>query len=65
VGALSTTIAPGATARLVVALNRRGAALIRRRRAVTIAVRVSVRAGSGPAVVRKTNVRVQLRRSRL
>jgi hypothetical protein len=28
-------------------------------------VRVSVRAGSGPAVVRKTNVRVQLRRSRL
>jgi hypothetical protein len=64
VGALSTTIAPGATARLVVALNRRGAALIRRRRAVTIAVRVSVRAGSGPAVVRKTNVRVALRRSR-
>jgi hypothetical protein len=63
VGTLSTRIAPGAKARLVVRLNRKGAALIRRRKAVTIAARVSIRAGSGPAVVRRTSVRVLLHRS--
>jgi hypothetical protein len=47
-----------------VRLNRNGAALIRRRHAVTIAARVSLRAGKGPAVVRKTSVRVLLHRSR-
>lgn len=64
VGTLSTKIAPGAKAKLVVRLNRKGAALIRRRHAVTIAARVSLRAGKGPAVVRKTSVRVLLHRSR-
>jgi hypothetical protein len=64
VGTLSTKIAPGAKARLVVRLNKKGAALIRRHRAVTIAARVSIRAGSRPAVVRKTSVRVLLRRPR-
>ena len=64
VGTLSTKIAPGAKAKLVVRLNKKGAALIRRRRAVTIAARVSIRAGNGPAVVRKTSVRVLLRRPR-
>ncbi|HEX6698459.1 MAG TPA: hypothetical protein VF080_16740 [Solirubrobacteraceae bacterium] len=64
VGALSTKIAPGAKAKLVVRLNRKGAALIRRRHAVTIAARVSLRAGKGPAVVRTTSVRVLLHRSR-
>ena len=64
VGTLSTKIAPGAKAKLVVRLNRKGAALIRRHRAVTIAARVSIRAGSRPAVVRKTSVRVLLRRPR-
>jgi hypothetical protein len=58
VGTLSTKIAPGAKARLVVRLSRRGAALVRRRSAVTIAARVSIRAGNRPAVVRKTSVRV-------
>jgi len=60
VGTLSTRIAPGAKAKLVVRLNKKGAALIRRRHAVTIAARVSIRAGKGPAVVRKTSVRVLL-----
>lgn len=64
VGMLSTRIAPGAKARLVVRLNKKGAALIRRRHAVTIAARVSIRAGNGPALVRKTSVRVLLRRPR-
>ena len=64
VGTLSTRIAPGAKAKLVVRLNKQGAALIRRRKAVTIAARVSIRAGSGPAVVRKTSVRVLLHRPR-
>jgi hypothetical protein len=64
VGTLSTKIAPGAKAKLVVRLSKKGAALIRRRHAVTIAARVSIRAGSGPAVVRKTSVRVLLRRPR-
>jgi hypothetical protein len=64
VGTLSTKVAPGAKAKLVVRLNKKGAALIRRRRAVTIAARVSIRAGSGPAVVRKTSVRVLLHRPR-
>jgi hypothetical protein len=64
VGRLSTKVAPGAKAKLVVRLNKKGAALIRRRRAVTIAARVSIRAGSGPAVVRKTSVRVLLHRPR-
>jgi hypothetical protein len=64
VGALSTKVAPGAKARLVVRLSRKGAALVRRRSAVTIAARVSIRAGHGPAVVRKTSVRVLLRRRR-
>jgi hypothetical protein len=64
VGTLRATIAPGARASLVVRLSRTGAALIRRRRAATVAVRVSVRAGGGPALVRRTNVHVQLRRSR-
>jgi hypothetical protein len=64
VGTLSTKIAPGAKARLVVRLSKKGAALIRRRSAVTIAARVSIRAGNGPAVVRKTSVRVLLRHRR-
>ena len=64
VGTLSTKIAPGAKAKLVVRLNKKGAALIRERRAVTIAARVSIRAGSRPAVVRKTSVRVLMRHSR-
>ena len=64
VGTLSTKIAPGAKAKLVVRLNKKGAALIRRHRAVTISARVSIRAGNGPAVVRKTSVRVLLRRPR-
>jgi hypothetical protein len=64
VGTLSTKIAPGAKAKLVVRLSKKGAALIRRRHAVTIAARVSIRAGSGPAVVRKTSVRVLLHRPR-
>jgi hypothetical protein len=64
VGTLSTRIAPGAKAKLVVRLNKKGAALIRRHRAVTIAARVSVRAGSRPAVIRKTSVRVLLRHPR-
>ncbi len=64
VGTLSTKIAPGAKAKLVVRLNKKGAALIRRHRAVTIAARVSIRAGSRPAVVRKTSVRVLLHRPR-
>ncbi|MGZ4278714.1 MAG: hypothetical protein ACXVVU_18840 [Solirubrobacteraceae bacterium] len=64
VGTLSVKIAPGAKAKLVVRPNKKGAALIRRRRAVTIAARVSIRAGNGPAVVRKTTVRVLLRRPR-
>jgi hypothetical protein len=64
VGTLRTRIAPGAKTRLVVALSRKGAALVRRRSAVTIAARVSIRAGLGPAVVRKTSVRVLLRHRR-
>ena len=64
VGTLNAKIAPGAKAKLVVRLNKRGAALIRRHRAVTIEARVSIRAGNGPAVVRKTSVRVLLRRPR-
>jgi hypothetical protein len=64
VGTLSTRIAPGAKARLVVRLSKKGAALMRRRSAVTIAARVSIRAGNGPAVVRKTSVRVLLRHRR-
>ena len=64
VGTLSTKIAPGAKAKLVVRLNKKGAALIRKHSAVTIAARVSIRAGSRPAVVRKTSVRVLLRRPR-
>jgi hypothetical protein len=64
VGTLSTEIAPGAKAKLVVRLSRKGAALIRKRSAVTIAARVSIRAGSGPAVVRKTSVRVLLHHRR-
>ena len=63
-GTLSTKIAPGAKAKLVVRLSKKGAALVRRRSAVTIAARVSIRAGNGPAVVRKTSVRVLLHRSR-
>ena len=64
VGTLSAKIAPGAKAKLVVRLNKKGAALIRRHRAVTIAARVSIRAGNGPAVVRQTSVRALLRRPR-
>ena len=64
VGTLNAKIAPGAKAKLVVRLNKKGAALIRRHRAVTIAARVSIRAGNGPAVVRKTSVPVLLRRPR-
>ena len=52
VGKLSTKIAPGAKARLVVRLSKKGAALIRKRSAVTIAARVSIRAGTA-AVVRR------------
>ena len=62
-GTLSTRIAPGAKTRLVVRLNKKGAALVRRRKAVTIAARVSIRAGNGRAVVRRTSVRVLLHRS--
>jgi hypothetical protein len=64
VGTLSTTIAPGARAKLVVRLNRKGAALVRKRGAVTFAARATIRAGSGRAVVTKTSVRVKLRRAR-
>jgi hypothetical protein len=64
VGTLSAKIAAGAKARLVVRLNKKGAALVRKRSAVTISARVSIRAGSGPAVVRKTSVRVLRHRSR-
>jgi hypothetical protein len=64
VGTLSTKVAPGAKARLVVRLSRKGAALVRRHSAVTIAARVSIRAGNGPAVVRKTSVRVLLHHRR-
>jgi tetrahydromethanopterin S-methyltransferase subunit D len=64
VGTLSTRIAPGAKAKLVVRLSKKGAALIRKRSAVTIAARVSIRAGNGPAVVRKTSGRVLLRHRR-
>ena len=64
VGTLSTKIAPGAKAKLVVRLNKKGAALIRKRSAVTIAARVSIRAGTRPAVVRKTSVRVLMRHPR-
>ena len=64
IGTLSTKIAPGAKARLVVRLSKKGAALVRKRSAVTIAARVSIRAGHGPAVVRSTSVRVLVRRPR-
>jgi hypothetical protein len=64
VGTLSKTIAPGARAKLVVRLNRKGAAVVRKRRAVTFAARATLRAGSGRAVVTKTSVRVKLRRGR-
>jgi hypothetical protein len=64
VGTLSTKIAPGAKARLVVHLSKKGAAVVRKRSAVTIAARVSIRAGNGPAVVRKTSVRVLVRHRR-
>jgi hypothetical protein len=60
-GTLSTTIAPGVRARLVVRLNKKGAALVRKRRAVTVAARATIRAGSGRAVVTKTSIRVKLR----
>jgi hypothetical protein len=62
VGTLRQTIAPGARARLVVRLNRKGAALVRRRRSVLVAARATIRAGSGRARVAKTSVRVRLRR---
>jgi hypothetical protein len=65
VGTLSTKIAPGAKARLVVHLSKKGAALVRKRSAVTIAARVSSRAGNGPAVVGKTSVRVLVHHRRL
>jgi hypothetical protein len=64
VGTLRTTIAPGARARLVVRLSRRGSALVRRRGSVLVAARATMRAGSGPARVAKTSVRVNLRRAR-
>jgi hypothetical protein len=64
VGMLSTTIAPGARARLVVRLNKKGCALVRKRRSVALAARATIRAGSGPAVATKTSVRVKLRRAR-
>ncbi len=64
IGTLSIRIAPGAKARLVVRLSRKGAALVRRHSAVSIAARVSLRAGNGPAVVRKTSVRVLVRHRR-
>jgi hypothetical protein len=64
IGTLRAAIAPGTRARLVVRLSRKGAALIRRRGVAQVAVRVSVRAGGGPAVVKRTNVAVQLRRPR-
>jgi hypothetical protein len=64
VGTLSANVAPGAKARLVVRLSKKGAALVRKHSAVTIAARVSIRAGHGPAVVRKTSVRVLLRHRR-
>jgi hypothetical protein len=63
-GTLRATIAPGATAPIAVRLSRKGAAMVRGRRVVTIAVRVSVRAGNGTAVVRRASVRVRPPRSR-
>jgi hypothetical protein len=60
IGTLRTKIAAGAKAKLVVRLSKKGAALIRKRRDLTVAARVSIRAGSGPAVVRRTSVRVHL-----
>ena len=48
----------------MVRLSKKGAALVRKHSAVTIAARVSIRAGNGPAVVRKTSVRVLLRHRR-
>jgi hypothetical protein len=62
VGTLRTTIAPGTKARLVVRLNKKDSALVRGRRSVLVAARATIRAGSGPARVAKTNVRVRLRR---
>jgi hypothetical protein len=64
IGTLNTTVAAGAKARLVVRLNKKGAALVRKRGAVTVAARATIRAGSGRAVVTKTSVRVTLRRAR-
>jgi hypothetical protein len=64
IGTLRAAIAPGTRARLVVRLSRKGAAVIRRRGVANVAVGVSVRAGSGPAVVKRTTVAVQLRRPR-
>jgi hypothetical protein len=64
IGTLRAAIAPGTRARLVVRLSRKGAAVIRRRGVANVAVGVSVRAGGGPAVVKRTNVAVQLRRPR-
>ena len=64
VGTLSTTVASGAGAKLVVRLNKKGSALVRKRGAVTIAARATIRAGGGRAVVTQTSVRVQLRRAR-
>ena len=63
VGALRQTLSrPAPAARLVVRLNRKGAALVRRRRSVLVAARATIRAGSGRARVAKTSVRVRLRR---
>jgi hypothetical protein len=64
IGTLNTTVAAGAKARLVVRLNKKGAALVRKRGAVTVVARATIRAGSGRAVVAKTSVRVRLRRAR-
>jgi len=61
IGTLRVAVAPGTRARLVMRLGRKGAALIRRRGAASVAVRVSVRAGDGPAVVKRANVAVRLR----
>jgi hypothetical protein len=64
VGTLNTTIVPGAKAKLVVRLNKKGSAVLRQRRVVTVATRATIRAGSAPAVVTNTSIRVRLRRAR-
>ena len=64
VGTLRASIAPGAKAKLLVRLNKKGTSLLRKRHTVTIAARASVRAGGGAVVVTKTSIRARLRAKR-